>query len=853
MLQTPHDLLPDLRQSLRAKIDRLLRQPLIGAVVGTRTLPASPTEVPSAWTQNDDGTCRVCVAFPETPGVPVEQVLKTTLETPVTLLDDELAALLRDAPRSFLDVRPAPQTVELLAVERDVERSTFVLTLAAPPTDPARVGHVAVVPNLVPLQRQLDALSVIAKAPEDGPLAPLRALVGLGELARDAAPVCATEEGTCDAASVGDTHQRGAIERALATPHFAVIQGPPGSGKTTVIRQVIERTVARGGRVLVVSPTHVAVDNVVERLIDVHHEEKDTLAPPTLPLRFAARPTKLSDRARAYWVGPKRELRGAAVGRRVEARLRASVPFAARLFALERTEQAGRAPLSIALAAVAPVVCGTPIGLLSCDLVRDAAPGSFDLLIVDEVSKMLLPEFLAIAIKAKRWLLVGDPEQLPPFLDVEECAATLEDVMTPEVELLASVGAFLETRPAMRREERLLVVASHPERMLAAIRAQLTSAALRDPPSVGLASEPLGRLDVRVAGPEVLDEATCGASSRDDGTRTLIERGLSGSAARLVASNERAGALLFEYAARIYHTQPWALRAWQRVGALGCKNGLRKLLPSHEALEALAQVENANGAGTLERAIATRYAVNAVSIYDWLVRGTSALDCSLLDHVASALDRPLRAAVKPHATVLRTQYRMHPSLSGVPRELFYGGEALLDHQHEPGCRVELVQVNATGDGEENPDEVERAIEIALRVHSEGGGRGEVLVITPYRAQEAALSQRMKRVGPPEGVEICTLDRCQGREADHVVISLVRSRATAFLESPKRWNVALTRAKRGLTIIGDLDAYRREAARARVDIMEGRAPRFGEQRPLMSVLARIVEAYDRQIAAAGGAS
>ena len=42
------------------------------------------------------------------------------------------------------------------------------------------------------------------------------------------------------------------------------------------------------------------------------------------------------------------------------------------------------------------------------------------------------------------------------------------------------------------------------------------------------------------------------------------------------------------------------------------------------------------------------------------------------------------------------------------------------------------------------------------------------------------------------IEVCTLDRRQGREAAFVFISLVRNRATNFLDAPKWWNVAVTR-------------------------------------------------------------
>ena len=70
--------------------------------------------------------------------------------------------------------------------------------------------------------------------------------------------------------------------------------------------------------------------------------------------------------------------------------------------------------------------------------------------------------------------------------------------------------------------------------------------------------------------------------------------------------------------------------------------------------------------------------------------------------------------------------------------------------------------------------------------------------------------------------LCTLDRCQGREATIVYVSLVRGRASKFFDMPKRWNVALTRARDGLFIVGDLGAYRDEAARARAEVRGGMA-------------------------------
>lgn len=57
-----------------------------------------------------------------------------------------------------------------------------------------------------------------------------------------------------------------AIKKAVGNENIFLIQGPPGTGKTTVIAEVVEQLVKQGEKVLVTSQTHVAVDNVLEKI-----------------------------------------------------------------------------------------------------------------------------------------------------------------------------------------------------------------------------------------------------------------------------------------------------------------------------------------------------------------------------------------------------------------------------------------------------------------------------------------------------------------------------------------------------------------------------------------------------------
>ena len=95
---------------------------------------------------------------------------------------------------------------------------------------------------------------------------------------------------------------------------------------------------------------------------------------------------------------------------------------------------------------------------------------------------------------------------------------------------------------------------------------------------------------------------------------------------------------------------------------------------------------------------------------------------------------------------------------------------------------------------------------------------EAAVLTFYRGQEREVRRHLRKwTGqhramrhfargekdrPYLRIELCTVDRFQGHEADVVLISFARPHPTSFLESPNRLNVALTRARYQRVVIGD---------------------------------------------------
>ena len=110
-------------------------------------------------------------------------------------------------------------------------------------------------------------------------------------------------------------------------------------------------------------------------------------------------------------------------------------------------------------------------------------------------------------------------------------------------------------------------------------------------------------------------------------------------------------------------------------------------------------------------------------------------------------------------------------------------------------------VEADGDSRLNTLEAEVVCRKVLALLAAGVPASGIAVITPYAAQARWLREQLK---VPE-VEVDTVDGFQGREKEAVVVSLVRSNREGeigFLSDVRRMNVALTRARRKLIVVGD---------------------------------------------------
>lgn len=167
--------------------------------------------------------------------------------------------------------------------------------------------------------------------------------------------------------------------------------------------------------------------------------------------------------------------------------------------------------------------------------------------------------------------------------------------------------------------------------------------------------------------------------------------------------------------------------------------------------------------------------------------------------------------------MLAEQHRMNARIMAFPSEALYGG-ALRAHPAAAGRAIddaplELVDTSGRGFEEETPEgsdskqnagEAELAAAEVRRLLAAGVAPADVAVISPYDAQV----QRLRQLLADEveaGLEVDTVDGFQGREKEAVVVSLVRSNEAGevgFLADVRRMNVALTRARAKLVVVGD---------------------------------------------------
>lgn len=186
-------------------------------------------------------------------------------------------------------------------------------------------------------------------------------------------------------------------------------------------------------------------------------------------------------------------------------------------------------------------------------------------------------------------------------------------------------------------------------------------------------------------------------------------------------------------------------------------------------------------------------------------------------------ERSIRAY--EHASMLRTQYRMHPDIMAFSNHTFYDGkletaDLVMQRRQLFNEPAEFIDTAGAGYQDEmnpetlstfNKEEAEFVISHLLRLSEELSTESYVTygVIAPYKAQVELLNKLLAGQGLPielmKRISVNTVDAFQGQERDVIIMSLTRSNSEGiigFLADERRLNVAMTRARHKLVMVGD---------------------------------------------------
>lgn len=658
----------------------------------------------------------------------------------------------------------------------------------------------------------------------------------------------------------GCFEQRDFVRKAINTPDFAILEGPPGSGKTTVILELICQLIQRGKRILLCGSTHVAIDNVLERLMEKQHNGISLLE------HFSILPIRIGDTER--------------ISNDVS-----NYQFGNFLKSNPDIEQD-------LLLKMSNLVCGTTIGILQHPKFKNRKGyinkkegenkynyfsnepiiPEFDYLIIDESSKTTFQEFLVPALYAKKWVLVGDVMQLSPFTDKDEIVSNIAHVANKEGkklvpdELQYAIFYLHQLKKCTNKNSKYILPLD--PKIILKIREELKSSRQENFE---------GKLFYAVVRKgEVLTEDNFTQTCFSEVSKLelavadiiLIEKNLLNEAIEKNLLPETHAVLLNKDWESTQHA--FTHKSYTDIHPFYYQEGKDKAAytNSFEIVNSINQFLSEKSwadeiAWRMDREYQLRVSKKksegyeellpkSIDIKEALDRIASMAFPSILESLVQGIKikgKRIRASstisegfestlLRERRVQLKYQHRMHPDISKFPREQFYSKEGALQdlssiiEKRQWGYtkyskRSVWVDVEGTVNRNTNPREAKEMIKhlneflsFAKNTPPPDGNEWSVAFLTFYRGQEKDLRNKLRGITGKnnaisnfyvEGkykinIKLHTVDKFQGQEADIVFLSMVQNKRDGFLDSPNRLNVAVTRAKFQLVIIGSYDYF-----------------------------------------------
>jgi hypothetical protein len=632
-----------------------------------------------------------------------------------------------------------------------------------------------------------------------------------------------------DPAEPLDEDQTEAFRRALAAPDLLCVLGPPGTGKTRTIVEIARAAAARGDRVLIASQTNTAVDNVIERLpaaltaVRVGNEERMAAAVQRKTVASVA--AELQERILA---------RTAATAQRL-------APFGGEASVVGSWLNR----LETALADVQTANRRSDEALADRDRAAAAVDMQFGIAARQAEQRWHTAAQYAMAVAAEVQRQTQRLQQLEnrsglfgPFhrWRASRCRARLAGETPRAAHSQAVAEQERQAYEALRAE--LARRTEHdPAVCHAAERAAAAQADAGQHLDIAVpAAQQLARLIGAVEQPATPPTDVAGLIAFASWCRAwepfLRERSrlLGDWRERLANPSEQLHPELIRYA--------------DVIGATCIGVGVQRNLLSDLDFD-LAVIDEAGQIPLASTLVPLTRASRAVLVGDhlqlppfvdddaqqWLRRhapGRGGIDPALVADLLtrSAFERLQSRAPAANQILLSRQRRMPAVLADFVSTAFYGGRLTTEakpRQPSPIFSSPLAVIDTAGlppaeraersrprtetwqvAGSDNRAEARIVLELAKWYAAEGR---DWVVITPYRAQVQLIELWLREALGAEAIRdrIGTVDAFQGQERDVVMYSCTRSNRggrVGFLSELRRLNVAITRARDQLILVGD---------------------------------------------------
>lgn len=205
--------------------------------------------------------------------------------------------------------------------------------------------------------------------------------------------------------------------------------------------------------------------------------------------------------------------------------------------------------------------------------------------------------------------------------------------------------------------------------------------------------------------------------------------------------------------------------------------GDRKQLPNVIPTDSLSKIEE----------LSKKY--NIASNYDYVKQ-------SFLTSIIESLNYVNKVLLKEH-------YRCHPKIINFCNKKFYNNELVIlteDKGEEDVMKVYITVKGSHARGHYNQRQIDIIDKEIMPELKQKLSVDEIGIVSPYNEQKIRLQDTINN----ENIQIDTVHKYQGREKDAIIITTVNNKISEFIDDPKMLNVAITRSKRFLRLVVSRD-------------------------------------------------